>query len=84
MYLGMTLEGLIGLGALILLRRPIPLRLSRLLRGVALVLGGVLYGVGFGSVVWGRVALYPPGSTWPALCRNLSTYPTPFPSTHVC
>jgi protein-S-isoprenylcysteine O-methyltransferase Ste14 len=55
-YLGMALEGLIGLGALILLRRPIPLRLPRPLRAVALVLGSVLYGVGFGSVVWGRVA----------------------------
>jgi len=57
MYLGMALVGPVGLGAFIRLWRPIPFRLSRPLRGVMLVLGSVLYGVGFGSVVWGRVAL---------------------------
>lgn len=57
MYLGMALVDLVGLGALILLWRPIPLRLPRPLRAVVLVLGSVLYIVGFGSVFWGRVAL---------------------------
>ncbi|HTX94576.1 MAG TPA: isoprenylcysteine carboxylmethyltransferase family protein [Mycobacterium sp.] len=57
MYLGMVMETLVGLGALILLWRPIPLRLSRPQRAVALVLGSVLYAAGFGFVIWGRIAL---------------------------
>jgi protein-S-isoprenylcysteine O-methyltransferase Ste14 len=56
-YLRIALAGLVGLAALILLWRPLPLRLSRPMRAVALVLGSVLYVVGFGSVIWGRMAL---------------------------
>ena len=57
MYLAVALEGLFGFGALIVLWRPIRLRLPRPLRAVALMFGSVLYGVGFGSVIWGRVVM---------------------------
>jgi hypothetical protein len=57
MYLGTALAGLVGVEALIRLWRPIPLRLTRPLRAVVLVLGSVSYILGFGSVAWGRVAL---------------------------
>ncbi len=56
-YFGMAVVGLAGLGAFIRLWRPIPLPLPRPLRAAALVLGIALYVAGFGSVVWGRVAL---------------------------
>ncbi len=56
-YLGIALVSVVMVGALIRLWRPIPLALPRPLRAVALALGIVLYVSGFGSVVWGRVAL---------------------------
>ncbi len=57
MFLGMAIVGLVGLGALTPLSRPIPLPLPRPLRAVTLVFGIISYVAGFGSVVWGRVAL---------------------------
>jgi protein-S-isoprenylcysteine O-methyltransferase Ste14 len=56
-YLGMALEVLAGLGALVWLWRPIPVHLPRPLRVAALVGGSVLYVVGLALVLWGRLAL---------------------------
>ena len=52
-----ALAGTAEVGAMFLLYRPLPVRLSRPLRVVALVAGSLLYTVGVGLALWGRLAL---------------------------
>ena len=48
---------LVDLAVFVRLYRPLPVRLSRPLRVLALVVGSVLYTAGVGLILWGRFAL---------------------------
>jgi protein-S-isoprenylcysteine O-methyltransferase Ste14 len=57
LYFGVAIGALAGLVAMVWLWRPLPVRLSRPLRVVALVAGSLLSAAGVGLAIWGRLAL---------------------------
>ncbi|HUZ02371.1 MAG TPA: isoprenylcysteine carboxylmethyltransferase family protein [Thermomicrobiaceae bacterium] len=52
-----ALAGAAEVGGMFLLYRPLPVRLARRLRVVALILGSLLYTAGVGLTIWGRLTL---------------------------